>query len=188
MADPYQPTHRTTLRRLPGRAAYDRETVHAILDEALVAHLAVMTDLGPRIVPTTYARVDEVVYVHGSAANHLLRSAASEVETCMAVTLLDGLVLARSAFHHSMNYRSAVVYGWARRVTDDGEKRAALDAVGAAFANQNIAVHFDLGSNIYQGDPYVVPAGTGGNAISEGQLLCADGGALCGAGRDSPRP
>jgi len=129
VADPYQPTHRTTLRRLPGRAAYDRETVHAILDEALVAHLAVMTDLGPRIVPTTYARVDEVVYVHGSAANHLLRSAASEVETCMAVTLLDGLVLARSAFHHSMNYRSAVVYGWARRVTDEGEKRAALDAI-----------------------------------------------------------
>ena len=129
MADPYQPTHRTTLRRLPGRAAYDRETVHAILDEALVAHLAVMTDLGPRIVPTTYARVDEVVYVHGSAANHLLRSAASEVETCMAVTLLDGLVLARSAFHHSMNYRSVVVYGWARRVTDEAEKRAALDAI-----------------------------------------------------------
>jgi nitroimidazol reductase NimA-like FMN-containing flavoprotein (pyridoxamine 5'-phosphate oxidase superfamily) len=129
VGDSYRPTHRTTLRRLPGRAAYDRGTVHAILDEALVAHLAVMTDLGPRIVPTTYARVDELLYLHGSAANHLLRSAASEVEMCMAVTLLDGLVLARSAFHHSMNYRSVVVYGWARRVTDDVEKRAALDAI-----------------------------------------------------------
>jgi len=129
VADSYQPTQRTTLRRLPARAAYDRETVHAILDEALVAHVAVMTDVGPRIIPTTYARVEETVYVHGSAANHLLRVAATEVELCLAVTLLDGLVLARSAFHHSMNYRSAVVYGRARAVTDAGEKRRALDAI-----------------------------------------------------------
>jgi nitroimidazol reductase NimA-like FMN-containing flavoprotein (pyridoxamine 5'-phosphate oxidase superfamily) len=129
VVDSYQPTGRTTLRRLPARGAHDQETVHAILDEGLVAHVAVMTDIGPRVIPTTYARLDETVYVHGSAANHLLRTAASDVEVCLAVTLLDGLVLARSAFHHSMNYRSVVVYGRATKVTDPAEKRRALDAI-----------------------------------------------------------
>ena len=127
-AAPYDPTQRTTLRRLPARGSYDREVVHAILDEALVAHLAVTTDAGPRIIPTTFARVDEVVYVHGSVANRTFRT-ASGTAVCLAVTVLDGLVLARSAFHHSMNYRSVVLYGMAEVVTVGAEKRLALDAI-----------------------------------------------------------
>jgi nitroimidazol reductase NimA-like FMN-containing flavoprotein (pyridoxamine 5'-phosphate oxidase superfamily) len=129
VADAYQPTARTALRRLPARGSYDREVVHAILDEALVAHLGMNTDKGPRVIPTTYARLGEVVYVHGSVANHAFRAAASGIEVCLIVTLLDGLVLARSAFHHSMNYRSVAVYGTPSTVTDPTEKRAALDAM-----------------------------------------------------------
>lgn len=109
------------------RGRYDREVVHAILDEALVAHIGVTTPEGPRVIPTMFARVDEVVYLHGSAANRTLRSAAG-APVCCTVTLLDGLVLARSAFHHSMNYRSVVLYGVASLVNGD-EKRAALDAM-----------------------------------------------------------
>jgi hypothetical protein len=124
----YEPTERTTLRRLPDRGSYDRDVVHAILDEALVAHLAVTTDAGPRIIPTTFARLGEVVYVHGSVANRTFRT-ASGAPVCLAVTLLDGLVLARSAFHHSMNYRTVVVYGVAAVVRGEAEKRAALDAI-----------------------------------------------------------
>ncbi|HEX3541086.1 MAG TPA: pyridoxamine 5'-phosphate oxidase family protein [Acidimicrobiales bacterium] len=122
------PTGRTQVRRLPERGHYDRATVHAILDEGLVAHLGLSTPEGPRVLPTTYARVGETVYVHASVANRFFRAASGEA-ICFAVTLLDGLVLARSAFHHSMNYRSVVVYGTATAVTDDGEKRAALDAI-----------------------------------------------------------
>lgn len=127
-ADEYTPTARSTTRRLAARGSYDRAVVHATLDEALVAHLAVATDEGPRVLPTTYARIGEVVYVHGSIANRTLRE-ASGAAVCLAVTLLDGLVLARSAFHHSMNYRSVVVYGTARVVADLAEKGAALDAI-----------------------------------------------------------
>ncbi len=102
--------------------------MHAILDEALVAHLGVTTDSGPRVMPTTFARVGEMVYVHGSLANRTFRE-ASGAAVCLEVTLLDGLVLARSAFHHSMNYRSVMVYAVASAVIDPGEKRAALDAM-----------------------------------------------------------
>jgi nitroimidazol reductase NimA-like FMN-containing flavoprotein (pyridoxamine 5'-phosphate oxidase superfamily) len=107
--------------------------VHAILDEALVAHVAVSTLEGPRVMPTTFARVGEFVYIHGSVANRTFR-AASGAAVCVAVTLLDGLVLARSAFHHSMNYRSVVVYGVADVVADPGEKRLAFDALVARAA------------------------------------------------------
>ncbi|HWW53507.1 MAG TPA: pyridoxamine 5'-phosphate oxidase family protein, partial [Acidimicrobiales bacterium] len=120
---------RTTVRRLPARASYDRIIVHGILDEGLVAHVGLTTERGPLVIPMMYVRVDERVYIHGSAANHLLRTASSGIEICAAVTLLDGLVLARSAFHHSMNYRSVVMYGTAAKVTDPGEKRTALDAL-----------------------------------------------------------
>ena len=129
MFDSYAPTDRTTLRRQPGRGSYDRATVHGILDEALVAHLGTMTGAGPRIIPITFARLDETVYVHGSLANPVLRSAADGQEVCLAATLLDGLVLARSAFHHSMNYRAVIAYGTARRVIEASEKRSALDAI-----------------------------------------------------------
>jgi nitroimidazol reductase NimA-like FMN-containing flavoprotein (pyridoxamine 5'-phosphate oxidase superfamily) len=128
VTDGYQRTDRTTLRRLPDRGRYDRRVVHAILDEALVGHLGVTTEAGPRVLPTTYARVDEVVYVHGSLANRTFRAAAGAA-VCFEVTLLDGLVLARSAFHHSMNYRSVLVYAVAEVVADTAGKMAALDAV-----------------------------------------------------------
>lgn len=113
---------------MPARGSYDRALVHAIFDEALVAHLGVSVDSGPRVLPTTFARAGEVVYVHGSVANRTFR-AASGAPVCLTVTLLDGLVLARSAFHHSMNYRAVVVYGVASVVTGAEEKRAALDAI-----------------------------------------------------------
>ena len=126
-ADSYQPTDRSMVRRLPARASYDRKVVHGILDEGLVAHVGLTTERGPLVIPMMYVRLDEHLYIHGSAANHLLRTASTGIEVCAVVTLLDGLVLARSAFHHSVNYRSVVVYGPTRRVTDPAEKRTALD-------------------------------------------------------------
>jgi nitroimidazol reductase NimA-like FMN-containing flavoprotein (pyridoxamine 5'-phosphate oxidase superfamily) len=124
----YEQTRRTKGRRQAARVAHDRGTVHAILDEALVGHLGVTTDDGPRVIPTTYARVGEAVFVHGAVSNHVLRHAA-DAPVCFTVTLLDGLVLARSAFHHSMNYRSVVVYGTPAKVVDPDLKRRALDAI-----------------------------------------------------------
>jgi hypothetical protein len=125
------PTERTALRRLPERGRHDRATVDAILDEALICHLGLVDPEGrPFVIPTIHARVGDVLYVHGSPASRTLRTAAADtVEVCVTVTLLDGLVLARSAFHHSMNYRSVVVYGSATRVDDPAEKVAALEAV-----------------------------------------------------------
>ena len=127
-SDAYPPTGRTTLRRHPERAHYDRTVVHAILDEALVGHLGVTTREGPRVLPTAFVRLNDAVYVHGSLANRTFREAAG-TPVCLTVTLLDGLVLARSAFHHSVNYRSVMVYGDASVVTDAAEKRAVLDAL-----------------------------------------------------------
>ena len=124
-----EPTERTRLRRLPQRAAYDRATVDAILDEGLMCHVGFAVDGQPYVMPTTYARVGDRLYVHGSAASRMLRTLADGVPVCVTVTLLDGLVLARSAFHHSMNYRSVVVLGTATQVTDEGRtaRRAAGD-------------------------------------------------------------
>lgn len=126
---PPTPTERTTLRRVPERGRHDRATIDAILDEAYLCHLGLVDPDGrPFVIPTIHARVGDDVYLHGSPASRALRT-AGQVECCVAVTLLDGLVLARSAFHHSMNYRSAVLYGAASRVEDVDEKRAALDAL-----------------------------------------------------------
>lgn len=119
---------RTRVRRLPKRAAYDRETVDAILDEALVCHLGFIDDGHPFVIPTLHARDGDLVYVHGSSASRALRALAGELEVCLTVTLIDGLVLARSAFHHSVNYRSAVLLGRARMVEDPERKRRALEA------------------------------------------------------------
>jgi uncharacterized protein len=116
------PTDRTQVKRIPDRGRYDRETVDAILDEALFCHLAWVQDGSPRVIPTIHARTGDTLFVHGSQASRTLRAARNGAEVCVEVTLLDGLVLARSAFHHSMNYRSAVVYGLAREVTDTQEK------------------------------------------------------------------
>ena len=110
-------TPRTRLRRFPVRGAFDRATVHAILDEGLVCLVAFVADGQPYAIPTAYGRVGDVLYVHGSAASRMLKSLSGQVDVCVTVTLVDGLVLARSAFHHSMNYRSVVVLGQARLVT-----------------------------------------------------------------------
>ena len=115
------------VRRLPERGRYDRETIDAILDEALYCHLAFAIDGQPFAIPTLHARVGDTLYVHGSAASRMLRHASSGVRVCATVTLLDGLVLAKSVFHHSMNYRSVVVLGEARLVEGD-EKVDALHA------------------------------------------------------------
>ncbi|MER6715170.1 MULTISPECIES: pyridoxamine 5'-phosphate oxidase family protein [unclassified Streptomyces] len=131
-ATAYTPTDRTVPTRSPGRASYDRELVHAILDEAYVCHLGFVRDGAPVVLPTLYARVGERLYVHGSTGSRPLRAAGQDdpgLPVCLTVTHVDGLVLARSAFHHSINYRSVVVHGVARDVTDPEEKRRALDAL-----------------------------------------------------------
>jgi len=123
------PTPRTRVRRFPSRASYDRTTIHAILDEALVCHLGFVHDGQPFVLPTTYARVDDALYLHGSAASRMLRGLRDGIPVCVTVTLLDGLVLARSAFHHSMNYRSVVILGVAAEVTGAAERLGALEAI-----------------------------------------------------------
>lgn len=122
-------TERTTVRRLPGRGNYDRQTIAAILDEALICHVAFVAEGSPVVIPTIHTRIDDTLYFHGSAASRMLRSLKNGVDACVCVTLLDGLVMARSAFHHSMNYRSAVVFGTAREVTDRAEKLRVLAAL-----------------------------------------------------------
>jgi len=128
-ASDFAPTQRTTVRRLPKRGVYDRAAVFAILDEALVCHVGFARDGQPFVIPTIFARLEDRLYVHGSAASRMLDALSEGVDACVTVTLVDGLVLARSAFHHSMNYRSVVVLGRARLVTDADEKRAALEAI-----------------------------------------------------------
>ncbi|MFJ1655626.1 pyridoxamine 5'-phosphate oxidase family protein [Streptomyces sp. NPDC088337] len=128
----YAPTDRTVPTRSADRASYDRELVHAILDEGYVCHLGFVRDGAPVVLPTLYARVGERLYVHGSTGSRPLRMAGRTdpgLPVCLTVTHVDGLVLARSAFHHSLNYRSVVVHGTAHQVTDPEEKRAALDAL-----------------------------------------------------------
>jgi hypothetical protein len=123
------PSERTRVRRLPERGVYDRERIDAILDEALICHLAYVADGEPRVIPTIHARLGDTLYVHGSNASRTLRAAKGGATVAVEVTLLDGLVLARSAFHHSMNYRSVVVYGRAREVADGEEKFEAQRAL-----------------------------------------------------------
>ena len=124
----FVPTERTQVRRLPKRAVYDREAIYRILDEGLVCHVGFVVDGQPVLIPTGYGRDGDTLYVHGSAASRMLRDLAKGVEVSIAVTLLDGLVLARSAFHHSMNYRSVVIFGTAAVVEDQTTKREALRA------------------------------------------------------------
>ena len=121
-------TPRSRVRRAPAQAKYDRGTIDAILDEALIAHLGIEVDGQPYVIPTLHARMGDRVYVHGSTASRLVRRLEAGAPACLTVTLIDGLVLARSAFHHSMNYRSVVVLGTAHLLTGDQERREALDA------------------------------------------------------------
>lgn len=121
-------TERTTLKRLPKRGAYDRQLVYGILDEGFICHVGFTVEGQPFVIPTGYARVDEQLFIHGSQVSRMLRTLSSGIDVCVAVTLVDGLVLARSAFHHSINYRSVVMFGRARIVDDREAKLAALFA------------------------------------------------------------
>jgi uncharacterized protein len=123
------PTPRTTHQRLPARGSHDRTAIHAILDEALVCHVGFVADSQPFVIPTIHARVEERLYLHGAVASRMLAALGAGIPVCVTVTLVDGLVLARSAFHHSMNYRSVVILGSAAEVTDLDEKRRALEAI-----------------------------------------------------------
>jgi nitroimidazol reductase NimA-like FMN-containing flavoprotein (pyridoxamine 5'-phosphate oxidase superfamily) len=133
--DTYTPTDRTQVRRLPKRGTYDKEQVHAILDEGYICHIGFVVDGQPFVIPTGYARFGDQLYIHGSAASRMLRTAGAGVDMCVTVTIVDGFVLARSVFHHSMNYRSVVVLGKARLVNDAEEKRTAL----RCFTNHIVA-------------------------------------------------
>ncbi|MFB7556784.1 pyridoxamine 5'-phosphate oxidase family protein [Streptomyces brevispora] len=128
----YEPTGRTVPTRSRERAGYDRAQIHSILDEAYVCHLGFVRDGAPVVLPTLFGRVGERLYVHGSTGSRPLRAAGKSSDglaVCLTVTHVDGLVLARSAFHHSLNYRSVVVHGIAHAVTDPEERRTALDAI-----------------------------------------------------------
>jgi nitroimidazol reductase NimA-like FMN-containing flavoprotein (pyridoxamine 5'-phosphate oxidase superfamily) len=120
---------RATVKRLPARGVYDRAVIHQILDAGLVCHLGFVVEGQPFVIPTTYVRVDDTIYVHGSPASRMLQSLERGIAACLTVTLVDGLVLARSAFHHSINYRSVVVFGTAVLVSDSEEKLAAMKAL-----------------------------------------------------------
>ena len=116
------PTDRVRVRRLPERGRYDREAIDTVLDAGLVAHLGLVSDGQPLVIPTLHARIDDHVYVHGSSASRTLRVLSGGIPACLTVTLLDGIVLARSVFEHSMNYRSVVVLGQATPVVEPDEK------------------------------------------------------------------
>jgi hypothetical protein len=122
----FQPTDRTQVKRLPKRGHYDRETVYKILDNAFVCHVGFSVDGQPFVIPTNYGRSGDTLYLHGSAASRMLKALSADAPVCVTVTHVDGLVLARSAFHHSVNYRSVVILGTARLVEDPAEKMEAL--------------------------------------------------------------
>jgi nitroimidazol reductase NimA-like FMN-containing flavoprotein (pyridoxamine 5'-phosphate oxidase superfamily) len=124
----FSKTKRTTLKRLPKRGVYKRNSIYDILDEGFICHVGFAVDSKPVVIPTGYARVEDQLYVHGSQASRMLRTLSEGVDVCITVTLVDGLVLARSAFHHSINYRSVVIFGRASLVTDPETKLAALFA------------------------------------------------------------
>jgi nitroimidazol reductase NimA-like FMN-containing flavoprotein (pyridoxamine 5'-phosphate oxidase superfamily) len=122
-------TQRTTLKRLPKRGVFDRQLVYNILDEGFICHVGFIAETQPFVIPTGYARVGDELYIHGSQASRMLKTVGQGIDICVTVTLLDGLVLARSAFHHSMNYRSVVVFGQATAITEREDKLTALRAL-----------------------------------------------------------
>lgn len=124
-----QVTQRSKLRRLPKRGIQEREKIYSILDEALIAHVGFVTDNQPFVIPMAYGRKGDRLYLHGSSVSRLLKTLEQGVNVCINVTLLDGIVIARSLFHHSMNYRSVVLFGKAKLVEDEDEKMLALKAI-----------------------------------------------------------
>lgn len=130
MSDPQnlQATKRSKIRRLPQRGSRERELIYSILDEALVAHVGFIVEGQPYVIPMTYGRAGELLYLHGSSVSRLMKTLAKGVDICFTVTLLDGLVIARSLFHHSMNYRSVVLFGRAKLVESETGKMTALQA------------------------------------------------------------
>lgn len=127
--DTLTPTARTRVARRPQRGIYDRKLIYSILDEALVCHVGVVVDDQPVVLPNLHVRIGDRLYLHGAVASRTLRSLKAGMPVCVTVTLIDGLVLARSAFHHSVNYRSVVVFGTAKETVDLYEKRAAFNAL-----------------------------------------------------------
>lgn len=128
MSEKLIPTQRSQVKRLPQRADYELQTIYNILDEGLICYVAFVVNNQPFVIPTAYGRINDKLYIHGSPASRMLRSLVGAIEVCVTVTLLDGLVLARSAFHHSMNYRSVVIFGKAEIVGAESEKLEALQA------------------------------------------------------------
>ena len=128
MSSEINQTERTRLKRLPKRGRFDRDVINAILDEAFFCHVGFVVDGQPYVIPTGFARIGDDLMIHGSSASRMMRNLASGVDVCVTATLVDGLVLARSAFHHSVNYRSVVVLGRAELVEGDEAKNAALEA------------------------------------------------------------
>jgi nitroimidazol reductase NimA-like FMN-containing flavoprotein (pyridoxamine 5'-phosphate oxidase superfamily) len=124
--DAFPPTPRTTVRRLPQRGVYDKAEVYAILDEGFICHVGFAIDGQPYVIPTGYARLGDEIFLHGSAASRMLRAIGDGIDVCVTVTLVDGFVLSRSAFHHSINYRSVVMLGRARVLADPAEKTVAM--------------------------------------------------------------
>jgi uncharacterized protein len=129
----FTPTHRSKVQRLHERGRYDEDSVFAILDSGLVAHIGYVIDGQPYVTPTGYWRVDDHLYWHGSSASRMLRTQSAGIPVCFTVMIVDGLVLARSGFHHSVNYRSVMAFGKARKIEDNDEKRAALDSYVERF-------------------------------------------------------
>lgn len=132
----FEQTEVNRVVRVSKRGHYDKETIYSILDEGYLCHAGFEIDGRPFVIPTLYARVEDSVFIHGSSVSRMLKRLDEGVETCITVTLVDGIVLARSAFHHSMNYRSAVVFGKGRRVVNDEEKLSALKAI-----SENVLKH-----------------------------------------------
>lgn len=125
----FEKTPRNQVRRIAKRGQYDKDTVYNILDQAFLCHISFVVDEQPFIIPTTYARIEDSIYIHGSHISRMLKHLQTGEKLCLSVTLVDGIVLARSAFHHSMNYRSVVVFGTGKLVESDAEKNVALKAI-----------------------------------------------------------
>src|SRR5215470_17284690 len=152
----FTPTERTQVKRLPKRGKYDAETVYKILDEAFVCHVGFVVDGQPYVIPTNFGRVGDTLYLHGSAASRMLRTLSEGIPVCVTVTLVDGLVLARSAFHHSVNYRSVVILGNAKLVEDPAEKMEAL-----ALKLEEVSAKVRIGGPVDDEEDYSLPVWAG---------------------------